>query len=344
MLYHIRFYKVPTISIDSKKDLVLKSVITITNDLGDKFFFGNVNLKVDIGVGLNPILLSWTSGMQSCNLNIPIPKRTKSISVNVIAEISSLDDVLEENPQFLRLKTLPFKLPSGTCERVSIRYDLLHPPATQSNNGSESIDRSTDKLARPQLTIAEEAGSNNLARHVWDAGLATCQWLVDNRTVSQRKLLGSPRTIVELGTGCGLVGLALSKLFIDSKVILTDLEDANEICNRNIQLNIAQTNKRKRDVHNVAFQVFDWDSDETPVEKDKIDLVVVTDCTYNPSSYDSLLKALSIVTRTGTKILLAHKYRDPDEEEFFKRLTFKKLLDTTVDYYSQSVRLLVMEA
>jgi predicted nicotinamide N-methyase len=313
MLYHIRFFKVPSLKL-VKGYYELSAVITIANDLGESTFMGDVELVVCYGDGISSTNLQWKSGMKSVNVLSRIPtNKTDNLVVSIVANMTSVNDVLQENPWFLSVKTLPF-CTGKHCEKYSARYDFLPDQTFQ---------------------ILEETGSHNLARHVWDAGLATCKYLHDQASSNLKNIIATPLTILELGTGCGLVGLTLSSMYSKSTVLLTDLEDAREICQKNID----GVGSR-----NASFETLDWDDIRRP--QDSVwNLVVVTDCTYNPSSYGSLLHALDVVLTPGkSKLILAHKYRDPSEEEFFERLPFSRDIDITLDYYHQPVRLLVCSA
>lgn len=149
-----------------------------------------------------------------------------------------------------------------------------------------------------------------------------------DRSHSLRKFLpiSSPsQQILELGAGCGTVGLTLAKLFPKANVVLTDFLSAREICTRNIFLNKSESKST------VSFNVFDWEfrdpSDPEEQANDIIfntiwNLVVVCDCTYNPDSYDSLGEVLAKVTsfNESTRILLVHKERHGSERVVFDKL------------------------
>jgi methylase of polypeptide subunit release factors len=120
-----------------------------------------------------------------------------------------------------------------------------------------------------------------------DAGIAiSCHMseLFEDRPVA-RALLPSERPtqlrILELGTGCGMVGITIAQLVGGAKVLLTDLPEAQEIVKRNIgQASAAQQST-------LYFQELNWD-DELPPNLQpldaRLDLVIAADCTYNSDS------------------------------------------------------------
>ena len=94
---------------------------------------------------------------------------------------------------------------------------------------------------------------------------------------------GSTLRILELGTGCGIVGIALAQTLQNASVTLTDLPEAQEIVQRNIDEATTAENS------SLEFLELDWDSAALPselqVKENPISLVVAADCTYNPDSW-----------------------------------------------------------
>jgi methylase of polypeptide subunit release factors len=87
--------------------------------------------------------------------------------------------------------------------------------------------------------------------------------------------------VLELGTGCGMVGITIAQLIAGADVRLTDLEEAQEIVERNISI------ARPAKGSSLRFQTLDWDA-ELPLNlkssSSPLDLVIAADCTYNPDS------------------------------------------------------------
>lgn len=88
-------------------------------------------------------------------------------------------------------------------------------------------------------------------------------------------------SVLELGTGCGMVGITIAQTISNSKVLLTDLEEAREIVERNMHYAIEAPGA------SLDFVELDWDADlprDLQSTLDQLDLVVAADCTYNPDS------------------------------------------------------------
>jgi methylase of polypeptide subunit release factors len=92
--------------------------------------------------------------------------------------------------------------------------------------------------------------------------------------------------VLELGTGCGIVGISIAQGVPKADIILTDLPEAEEI----VQKNIYQATLAKDST--LRFHTLDWDDQ---ISKDlnnwsdcphctELDLIIAADCTYNPDS------------------------------------------------------------
>ena len=94
---------------------------------------------------------------------------------------------------------------------------------------------------------------------------------------------GASLKVLELGTGCGIVGMTLASVVPNCNVHLSDLPEAREIIERNIiYYSLQLTNGSK-----LTFEELDWDN-ELPARYvrpgGRVDLVLASDCTYNADS------------------------------------------------------------
>jgi predicted nicotinamide N-methyase len=142
------------------------------------------------------------------------------------------------------------------------------------------------------------------------------------------ELLSNPNIrVLELGAGCGIVGITLCRCYPQSSVILSDLPEAEEIATYNIARNERQAGSLQKQM-NVKYQNINWE-DPLPenLRTGDLDLVVVADCTYNPDVVPDLVKILADITthNPGVLILLAMKVRHDSEIIFFDLMKEKKL-------------------
>jgi hypothetical protein len=122
-----------------------------------------------------------------------------------------------------------------------------------------------------------------------------------------------PLQVVELGAGCGIVGIALATMLPNCSVILTDLPEVEDIVTRNI--NAAQLAATS----SLHYQNLDWDDPPDQLCPRPIELILVSDCTYNADSLPALVSTLDRLVRTSPEaiILVALKRRHDSETVFF---------------------------
>lgn len=131
------------------------------------------------------------------------------------------------------------------------------------------------------------------------------------------KLLRTPRSsplqAVELGAGCGIVGIALATMLPNCDVLLTDLPEVEDI----VTINLKEASLHPSS--HVRFQTLDWDEPPPNLCSQPIDLILVSDCTYNADSLPTLVSVLDRLVRTSPEalVLVALKRRHESEAVFF---------------------------
>jgi predicted nicotinamide N-methyase len=125
--------------------------------------------------------------------------------------------------------------------------------------------------------------------------------------------------ILELGAGCGIVGITiLHTLPSPTRILLTDLPEATEIlsCNTSAPiLNLLPSTASK-----ISHQVLDWSLPlPSNVAATKWDIVFVADCTYNPDVVPDLVTTLARLADANreAKVVVAMKVRHESELVFF---------------------------
>ena len=123
-------------------------------------------------------------------------------------------------------------------------------------------------------------------------------------------------SVLELGSGCGIVGLEVAQICSQCDVTLTDLPDTMEILSYNVSTVVGSNPA----VGNVITGVLDWD-DANPklVQGHRYDLVIVSDCTYNADSIPALVRTLAVVVDEwpAALIVVSMKVRHDSEAVFF---------------------------
>jgi len=130
-------------------------------------------------------------------------------------------------------------------------------------------------------------------------------------------LLGEDRKnikAVELGSGCGVAGIALAQIVPGSSVLLTDLEAAQGIITKNINSTSLPKGSSLRQ------EVLDWDEPLSGNEQHhNVDLLIVCECIYNADSCPTLIHILQqfMAISPSVKILVITKRRHDSETVFF---------------------------
>jgi hypothetical protein len=171
--------------------------------------------------------------------------------------------------------------------------------------------------------------TNNLFR---DGGLVFSSYLAalstpdpsaSSRTpklpILEKVLLKRDLTVLELGAGCGIVGITLATFFPHlGQVILTDLPAASSILSQNLSPSLLPLSIRSK----LSSQVLDWSSPLPPsIASTNWDLILVADCTYNPDVVPDLVATLGRLTGNGKRevlVALAMKVRHESEIIFFE--------------------------
>lgn len=335
---YIRFLKTPKLLVQAGPRSSIKLVITITSDLGETFFPDDVVLaatlrsdKQDGDIHLRKTV-KWEAGMRALPIeldfeqnNIDWPAR-----VHVHARNAPMSDYFGRHDDGADMANI-----------ISAWSDVLDPPQGVFQ-AAKAVERRFTPLSNRTLSIWEETGES-IARHLWyvlfhrggkvcstepnmtrDAGLALSAYL-DRMVALQAE--GIPLVeqaisaatfkklkVIELGSGCGIVGIILAQTVPDCEVLLTDLPEAAGIAQRNIDSVFPAMSS------SVSFQSLNWEEPlPTMVQAKTFDLILVADCTYNSDSSPFLVQTLSSLQKKSPKavILVAMKIRHSSEDIFF---------------------------
>ncbi|KAF7958888.1 hypothetical protein EAE96_002415 [Botrytis aclada] len=335
-MHYIRLFKQPRLlpiasSASSSSPRILSAKITITTDLGESYLMSDVKLRAEIevdGISLGSGKeYTWkgTNGMRSLEIQIPIqiPRGVEQWTTMVVgpAENTYGVDSFEH--------VLGISQNEGGIVKVRSRSINLRTGATRSEGMAERV-FSTGFGRRDEIRIWEETGES-IARHIWDAGLvlssylsslgSSCRPAGSLPTLEQFLSTQQDINILELGAGCGIVGITLAKVFSDriNKILLTDLPEASEILEKNLSAMPPDSDVSL--CNSCSHQVLDWSAPlPQDVQGERWELVVVADCTYNPDVVPDLVHTLSRVRdgNPGTLVLLAMKVRHDSEIVFFE--------------------------
>ena len=320
-MHYIRLLKPPKVSVE-KPWAKISTLITITTDLGDDFLAADIPIHAFlVKDGENfarpkEIVVAhaksvWKSGSRVLQLSIPrvAPSALKD-RVRLLVSMLPGDTRSSQIP-LGKLNDRPSILPVWSCP-----FDLIH------NETASYVERQLAVSKTVTLRVYEEMGES-IARHVWDAGIVLAALIHDillQRRISDHnspfaRVLRKPAGIkaVELGSGCGIVGLQLAHVREQATVLLTDLPEAMEVLERNIGVATPASGSQ------VSKAVLDWEACVPEgIAQQTFDLVLVSDCTYNSDSIPALVRTVSSLIERSPEalVVVAMKVRHESEAIF----------------------------
>lgn len=315
----VRFLKTPKVKVENG-NVSLSAVVTVTTDLGETFYLEDVALAVIVrapeqnGDIYLRRTFQWTAGMRALPINLDITRHDIDwpARVHVGVKGAHMSDHFEKHNN-------PDALPSI----ISVWSESLNPLNGTFETGKR-VERRFMPLSERSLNIYEDTGES-IARHLWDGSLALTAYI--DRVIALQAVGSIPAleealcaatyktlNVLELGCGCGVVGIGLAQTIPDCNVLLTDLPEVDELVERNIEA----ANPAMSSV--IDFAPLDWEAPLPPKVKNRtFDLIVVAECIYNSDSIPPLIQTLLALIRRSPRavILISTKVRHSSEAMFW---------------------------
>ena len=123
------------------------------------------------------------------------------------------------------------------------------------------------------------------------------------------------KTVLEVGAGCGLLGLGIYHSRLAKRVILTETDSVLPNLQRNVEENFSRS--KKRDSDRIRVCALDWtryreDCERSHIEHHSVDMIVGTDVVFSTRLVQPLLETLRYLSHSETTILLCLQERCPD--------------------------------
>ncbi|XP_070577055.1 protein N-lysine methyltransferase METTL21D-like [Ptychodera flava] len=146
---------------------------------------------------------------------------------------------------------------------------------------------------------------------VWDAALVFASYL---QTEDFSKSYGtlSGKSVVELGSGTGIVGLTAAVL--GANVLLTDLEDFVPLLELNIKTNETHSQGTSK------AQTLKWGED---VSIACPDFLFISDCIYYDESTEPLVTSITDLSDKHTHVIMSYEKRTSENKLALERKFFK---------------------
>ena len=209
----------------------------------------------------------------------------------------------------------------GVIDRQAEQEGQAEVVAEEPEHAQEEHERPLDALTASErsldggesvVTLSDVYGvwCATSGRSLWASGPALVGWL---SSTGGRRRLFTGRSVLELGSGLGHVGLSLSKLGA-ARVMLTDLPEQLHLLRQNLAANAFRSDGSRCEVSAAALP---WGADvPEPVRSGgTYDLIVASDVVYDIGCLDPLASSLAMLLRAGhpsSQCVLAL----PDRAEF----------------------------
>ncbi|EPY50789.1 methyltransferase [Schizosaccharomyces cryophilus OY26] len=299
--YHIRLLKVQPVYAKGSKTGTIKAVFTLTTDLGEYFYPQHCRLQavvVDVSKGKPTPLISeciiWKGYEVASTISLTIPATSNKLQLIILPQTITPNVSSHESHRILPVWSDSFSLHINEGPKYVWRY-LEH-------NQWEPLG----------LCFMEQMGES-IAKHIWDAGIVLSEKMIGQEpewTFPKNKNL----QVLELGAGCGILGISVASKYPNASICMTDLEEALGVLEPNIA-------KNKHLLHNnISTDVFLWSSQITPSLQKKWDYILMSDVMYNESSFSALETALKCLMCKQTKLFISYKKRHENEKAFMDHL------------------------
>ena len=297
----------------NNNNVSLQAVVTVTTDLGETFYPADLELVVTVrdqdakGDIYIRRRVQWRGAARSLPIAIDLTRQDVDWPACVHVAVKSKDH------------TANGFLPPI----VDVWSGSMNPTKGHFESGWRVERRFTAQSERT-VSLLEDAG-DSIARHLWDGSQALVQHI--DQTISLQGVTTMPLleyalvsatyrrlNVLELGCGCGSVGISVAQSIPDCDVLLTDLPEVTELVEANIQRMLPAMASK------VSFAPLDW---EAPLS-DRVmsranDLIIVSECTYNTDTLQPLVQTLLnlLVRSPKAVIVLSTKTRHDSEAVFF---------------------------
>lgn len=173
---------------------------------------------------------------------------------------------------------------------------------------------------KPQTGESEMATGST----IWDCAVVTAKYLQE---YCDEKPDGywNGKTVLEVGSGTGVAGLACGILFTGSTLILTDMPVLTPLIQRNVTSNRERLGSALTE--NLSVQDFTWGTTPELNPPPPYDYIIVSDCVWPKIDNSLLVHSLRDITDLNTNIILVFEFR-----HISCRKTFFELAEQYFDF------------
>lgn len=231
----------------------------------------------------------------------------------------------------------------------SVSYRLDAPTSISSSEKSNSTNETTTKQDTTEtnssnnntITIQQDvsgAAQTHTGGIVWETSYLLLNYLLSSNNWLSKD--GKQKTILEIGAGCGMLGLSLNKAFelgligdgdggnkVASRVIITETNEVMDNLRRNLERNYP-TNENITDgtktirhgSHELSVEELDWtrceeDCARAKIKAGSVDCIVGTDVVFSTRFVRPMLETMKLLSHPETTVYLCLQERCRDSHE-----------------------------
>ena len=191
------------------------------------------------------------------------------------------------------------------------------------------------KFAFENLVLAQDANAReHCGGIVWESAFCLAKYLRE-RSVGLVRSSKRGKKALEVGCGCGLLGLVLARDFAFDEVVMTDQSRVLEnVTRENVEMNRKEIGGAATALHVMAL---DWEVEEelkAVSERGPFDVVVGTDVLLGVHLVAPLLRVIERTlsdTRKSAVCYICVQRRSPDAHDEFLRLAGEKFAVVAVE-------------
>lgn len=207
------------------------------------------------------------------------------------------------------------RAPSAENDIFAIDQSLAPRPVLKTA-GTTSL--TFDGLLVPPLCLHEDL-RDGCGGQLWPAGMVLAKYLL-----TQGKDSLENKTIVELGAGGGLVGLAVARgCHVTRPIFITDQKPMLALMEKNVALNNVEDK--------VKVIEYNWGTSTPPAVGGRPDVVLAADCVYFEPAFPLLLQALEDLIGPDTTCYFCFKKRRKADWRFVRDMQ-KRFEVTHIQY------------
>ncbi|XP_077247181.1 S-adenosyl-L-methionine-dependent methyltransferases superfamily protein [Tasmannia lanceolata] len=223
----------------------------------------------------------------------------------------------------------PVRLIKDSAGEILVMWAIQEPTIAKPNSfvRHSSLRLHLDACGR-QLTISQSPSSMSTpgvtGAVMWDSGVVLGKFL--EQAVDSGMLLLQGKKVVELGSGCGLVGCIAALL--GAQVVLTDLPDRLRLLKKNIEANVEDGNASG----SATVCELEWGDDPDCKLIDPLpEFILGSDVIYSEGAVTDLLVTLNQLSGTHTTTFLAGELRNDAVLEYFLESAMEDFIVGRVD-------------